>query len=673
MARRGTFTAVLLLLLVLAAAVCVTAREFGDFPLGRQLLKKGDDDNDKGKGKGKGKGKDREENGNSGNGNGSGGGHDHDDDDDDEDEDHGDDVTTLSSRYKVIVRSGDICPGCGPDGTDLPWGKAFQSDNKTPIYEIRAGAADKTRPVVSNNPDFFSLIKTGGRNVKAFVQFESPSPSALYLANLEADAKGELNWTTFRSIDTSEWGGLQGTCAGSVSPWNTHLGSEENCPNARALEAGYSLPDSTPLGSVSTYSGILPMMRYFGVYPNDLTAAVYKKFYNPYNYGHIWEVSVNSKGQEKLVKIFNLPRVSSEMAYVMPDKKTVYICDDASNGAFFKMVYDRAGDLTSVGTLYALKALQRPDTVGQVRGNFKVTWIKMGRATHAEVYAARNLRFSQLFESETPNPLPTDAAALAACKAAGQCKGGCPTAGFREIQSDLGRECLRVRPGKENIAAFLESRRYAPYVGATSEFSKWEGFTFDPKQRKIYTAISYQRSGMEDFANNGVPSLSRDQGGNNDVRLKFENCGGVYIMDVDSKYSAINLYTKDALTGKTLNPEAPVNDYICDENRIANPDNVNFIKDHATLVIGEDGDGHNANSAWAYNVNTDELTPILRSPAGGEVTGNFYWHAINVQGFSYQGIVVQHPSAPVTAPVGYMGPFKLKKGQEIKFTPVAKR
>lgn len=42
--------------------------------------------------------------------------------------------------------------------------------------------------------------------------------------------------------------------------------------------------------------------------------------------------------------------------------------------------------------------------------------------------------------------------------------------------------------------------------------------------------------------------------GNNDVRLAHEECGGVYIMDVDKKNSAYNLYTMDALMGKTLNP-----------------------------------------------------------------------------------------------------------------------
>ena len=35
----------------------------------------------------------------------------------------------------------------------------------------------------------------------------------------------------------------------------------------------------------------------------------------------------------------------------------------------------------------------------------------------------------------------------------------------------------------------------------------------DPKQRKIYTSISYQRQGMMDFANSDAPSGRYDLGG----------------------------------------------------------------------------------------------------------------------------------------------------------------
>jgi secreted PhoX family phosphatase len=631
----------LLLACVLGAAGAVAARDFE----GRQLLGIEDDNHGKHDDHCKGKMCD--------------------------DEDHGDDVQTLSSEFKIIVRSGDVCKGC-LDGKDLKWGQLFERDGKTPIFAISgagsAGVANLSRPDVSNNPDFFSLLKVG-KKVKAVVQFESPSPSMVYIADLETDKNGELSWTKFRNVDTSEYSGLQNTCAGSESPWGTHLGSEENAPNARALEAGYGFNDTAILPS-GTFSGIYSTMRYFGVYPSTLTGAAFKKFYNPYNYGHVWELAIGKDNKERFQKIYSLPRVNSEIAYVMPDEKTVYVCDDASSGAFYKTVFDRPGDLTGMATLYAAKALQRPSTVGKVLGNFKITWVKMGRGNHKSLYkASRGLKFSDLFDTETPNPV-NETAVLADCKAKGQCKFGCPTPGFVETTGDSNRECLRLKPGMRDIAAFLESRRMASYVGATSEFSKWEGITFDPKQRKIYTSISYQRQGMMDFANSDAPSGRYDLGGNNDVRLAHEECGGVYIMDVDKHYSAFNLYTMDALMGKTLNPGESA--YKCAEDRIANPDNVNFIKDHATLVIGEDGDGHNANSAWAFNVNTAELTPILRSAEGGEVTGNFAWKDRASDKWDYQGIVVQHPSKEA-APVGYMRPFQLKKGQEIEFTPVAKR
>jgi hypothetical protein len=51
-------------------------------------------------------------------------------------------------------------------------------------------------------------------------------------------------------------------------------------------------------------------------------------------------------------------------------------------------------------TLYAAKAIQRPSTIGKVRGNFKITWIKMGRGNHKMLYkASRGLKFSDLFDA----------------------------------------------------------------------------------------------------------------------------------------------------------------------------------------------------------------------------------------------------------------------------------
>ena len=47
----------------------------------------------------------------------------------------------------------------------------------------------------------------------------------------------------------------------------------------------------------------------------------------------------------------------------------------------------------------------------------------------------------------------------------------------------------------EKAAAFLETRRYAAYKGATTEFSKWEGITYDPKRNMLYTSMSAVRRG----------------------------------------------------------------------------------------------------------------------------------------------------------------------------------
>ena len=54
-----------------------------------------------------------------------------------------------------------------------------------------------------------------------------------------------------------------------------------------------------------------------------------------------------------------------------------------------------------------------------------------------------------------------------------------------------------MKPGKEKAAAFLETRRYAAMLGATTEFNKMEGVTLNAKDSKVYIAMSYQNGSME--------------------------------------------------------------------------------------------------------------------------------------------------------------------------------
>lgn len=89
-----------------------------------------------------------------------------------------------------------------------------------------------------------------------------------------------------------------------------------------------------------------------------------------------------------------------------------------------------------------------------------------------------------------------------------------------------GCECLRLKPGMEFAAAFLETRRYAGYLGASTEWSKWEGMTFDPLRQQLYVSISVVRNGAENSSTRGVADPRYDQCGPNAVRVKVCERGG---------------------------------------------------------------------------------------------------------------------------------------------------
>jgi len=93
---------------------------------------------------------------------------------------------------------------------------------------------------ISVDNDFSSLLSVGS---KLFMvsHFES-RPGAMYLTNLNQEQDtGKLTAVSTRNIDFSDFGGLWVPCAGSVTPWNSHLGSEEYPNNARLTEAAQSM------------------------------------------------------------------------------------------------------------------------------------------------------------------------------------------------------------------------------------------------------------------------------------------------------------------------------------------------------------------------------------------------------------------------------------------------
>ncbi|MFX9242965.1 alkaline phosphatase PhoX, partial [Acinetobacter baumannii] len=92
---------------------------------------------------------------------------------------------------------------------------------------------------------------------------------------------------------------------------------------------------------------------------------------NPYHYGHLPEVTVNTDGTGSIKKHYCLGRISHELIQVMPDNRTALMGDDATNGGLFMFVADKEKDL-SAGTLYVAKWKQ---TSGVGAGAGDISWI----------------------------------------------------------------------------------------------------------------------------------------------------------------------------------------------------------------------------------------------------------------------------------------------------------
>ena len=138
-------------------------------------------------------------------------------------------------------------------------------------------------------------------------------------------------------------------CAGMTTPWESHLGSEEYEPDARSVEE--DLNSTTNLTGNKYYDEVT---KYYWNDEYDANTAMNN---NPYYYGYIPEVTVDgstSTPSYNYTKHFSMGRAAWELAYVMPDNKTVYGSDDGTNVGLYKYVADNAKDL-STGTLYAVK------------------------------------------------------------------------------------------------------------------------------------------------------------------------------------------------------------------------------------------------------------------------------------------------------------------------------
>jgi uncharacterized protein len=549
------------------------------------------------------------------------------------------DGTAHTIGYHTIMRSGDQ-PGTSP----LPWGTIVDQTGT-------ALTNPDTSPVIANSTDFSSLLPVSTK-LYSVSHFESV-PGAYYVTELSQDGAGDLTAVETHNIDMSAWGGVWDPCAGSVTPWGTHLGSEEYEPDARGFETAMGAT-GTDLASTHMDATLLAMGRYLGLDTatatiNDVAASGL----NPYKYGFAVEVAVDASGTPTVNKRYAMGRRALELSYVAPDQKTAYLTDDGINDGLYMFVADTAGDL-SAGTLYAAKWTQT-SADGTDGGAATISWVDMGHATQAEVKTLidAGTRFSDIFDVETMNA-----------------DGTCPTAGFHGVNAgeySPSNECLKLKTGMETAASRLESRRYAAYLGATTEFRKEEGLTIDADGKKLYVAMSEISKGMKNA------DATYDLGGNNDIRLASNACGAVYQGNLGTDAAIGSDWVLKDLSALVIgkpdnNTGTAYEGYnTCAIDGIANPDNITYVKGYHTLIIGEDtGSGHQNDFIWSYNLGSGSLTRIETTPYGSETT-SAYWYP-NVGGHAYLMSVVQHPygesdqgmstgASDERAYVGYIGPF----------------
>lgn len=516
--------------------------------------------------------------------------------------------------YQPFFITGDLVPD-GQGGTVLSGG--YYDIYNQPILDT--SVIGKVRQFFSDSPDGTSLLTVPnakvagvtGNTVFAVVQFEYTTwaqdgttgmygklPSPIAVLTLDQNpSTGKLTLVKYHNVDTSSVNGLWITCGASLSPWGTHLSSEEYEPNAFAVAAGTDAQ--------------------FKAFSLNLFGSETKA--NPYDYGHMPEVTVNADGTASIKKHYCMGRISHELVQVMPDNRTVFMGDDATNSGYFVFVADTAKDL-SAGTLYVAK-VGAGFSLDPAAAAAPLTWINLGHATSAEIHKLANT----VAPSAIMSVLSADPSDVS----------------YTKVNANGKTEWIKLMPGMEKAAAFLETHRYAALVGASMGFSKMEGTTVNIKDKIAYSALQNCIASM-------VTGNALNTAGNG-ISIPILNAGAVMALNLkggllDTNSVAINSEwmpadTKALITGEDYATADALGNK-ANPNKIANPDNLKFSEKMRTLFIGEDSSQHVNNFLWAYNIDSKVLSRIMSIPSGGESTG---LHAVDeLNGWTYIMSNFQH-------------------------------
>ena len=473
-------------------------------------------------------------------------------------------------------------------------------------------------PVIAETADANSLLKVGsnmflvnhweydniladGQSAYKVAGWYSRMPMEMSLSSINQASDGKLSVTKQEPVNFASVQGGWIFCAGGPTPCNTHMGGEEDYDL-------YFVPVESKY--TTTTAGLSALTN---VYFNNTQTA------NPYQYGYPVEVAVKEDGTYGVTKHYEMGRGTWELSRFAADGRTAVYGDDGAYSGLFMFVGDQQNNPKAGGTVYAAKWTQTsPDGADGPSAN--ITWIKLGHGTYDEIKAIvdSGITINDIFDFSLT-----------------------AVAGYVPTRAGSSETIwLKLKPGMEQAAAFLETRRYAAYLGATTEFTKGEGVTFNDKDKKMYYAISYIQTSM----------LTADGGPVDDIRAAGNAAGATYTFDlaanqkdtagapINSSYVATKAYVEPMLLGKPMLADADGN--TADVNFIANTDNLFYSEAMRTLFVGEDSGAHVNNYVWAYNVDSKTLTRILSTAAGAEATGLQIVDDMN--GYSYIMSNTQH-------------------------------
>ena len=318
--------------------------------------------------------------------------------------------------------------------------------------------------------------------------------------------------TTNVDFAAAPYYGLWFPCSGSVLPNDVHLGSEEFEPDCRYNEDTNNGDRSRGIGLFGTvaqaaqwsyYQDIWPIVNAINFSPGLNLASppvagvidvVPNGGNNPptitwppgaeakfhcYAYGWTPEASPVPKlaavggPAAKVTKWYTLGRLSHEVSVMLYNNKVVLEGDDEVAGIMAMFEADVPGDLSS-GTLYAAKVSNQVDGAANGQGaEWDVAWVRLGHGKQGALKSmVETIQFTDMFETSA-----VQGTGLAAFCLPGFTLVVTYGSGSTLYQAAGGRflECLKIKDGMQDTAAFFETRRTAAVLGATTEFEKASG------------------------------------------------------------------------------------------------------------------------------------------------------------------------------------------------------